>query len=73
MATAGIGERIGEHDNMPRLTIFLKGGNSFEVSVDSYTTYKNGLGEFARFAWDGASPGIVRLDVDEIQAILDHG
>lgn len=55
-----------------KVTVYLKGGASFEVTADDFAVYKNGLGAYARITWDKPLPNILLLQIDEVAAVLEH-
>lgn len=51
-----------------KITILFKSGNQLKLRAKKFTIHKNGT-QITRIAWEGATPGLLFLDVDEIEAV----
>lgn len=51
-----------------KITILFKSGNQLKLRAKKFTIHKNGT-QITKIAWEGATPGLLFLDVDEIEAV----
>lgn len=57
---------------MKKITIYLDGGASIDMNVETFAVFKNGLGNVRSMEWSGAQPKILRLDFDKVIAVVEH-
>ncbi|MEB4614035.1 hypothetical protein [Leucobacter sp. M11] len=52
-----------------KITIFFKSGNQLKLRAKEFTIRKDGS-QITEVSWEGAKPRLMRLNIDEIEAVV---